>query len=269
MGSMEKQVAIVTGGLGGIGKAVGKLLLERGAVVCLVDARPAASGELEQAFGAAKSRAEAHQCDITDNAALEKLFADVFKRHGSIDIVINNAGVTERPLDGTLAWKLVVDVNLTAVINGTRLGLLYMQEKSKRGGNIINVASMGGLLPMPFSPVYSASKHGVVGFTVSVGKELEFAQVPGAPVVRVNCMCPSFTDTAMAREGIDTSPVMKMLVESQGGLLDASLIGKGMLQLLDDKTKHGAIMRVTQRNGIDYKLERPPPKPLSPKKSKL
>lgn len=106
---------------------------------------------------------------------------------GGVDIVINNAGIAERtPLweDDKGFWKKVIDIDLTAVIEGTRLGIQVLREQG-RGGVIVNTASLAGLYPQPLTPVYSAAKFGVIGLTRSC-KEI-------GDGIRVNAVAPRYT----------------------------------------------------------------------------
>ena len=96
---------------------------------------------------------------------------------------------------------------------------------------------------MPSAPAYSASKHGVVGFTRSLAAQLG-AELPH---LRVHCPCPSYTETALLD---DVDPVA---VDEQGGALPVALVAGGLVRLLtDDALPSGAVMRVTQRNGVDF-----------------
>ncbi len=98
-----------------------------------------------------------------------EMFKAAEKYFGGVDIVVNNAGIAEkRPLwdDDRGVWKKVIDIDLSAVIEGTRLGVLTL-KKQGRGGVIINTASLAGLYPQSMTPVYSAAKFGVIGLTRS------------------------------------------------------------------------------------------------------
>jgi len=113
-----------------------------------------------------------------------------------------------------------------------------------RGGVIINTASMGGLLPMPTSPVYAATKAGVVNFTRSL------AYLASERRIRVNAICPTFTDTPLVRRaGDERVEALKLQV---GGILQPEDIAAGVIELIEDDSRAGAIMRVTVRGGRDY-----------------
>jgi len=130
---------------------------------------------------------------------LEKAIDLTIKTFGRLDIMINNAGVGMKETDylpgekKTLERWPIIDINLTAVINGTILAIQKMKEQ-QTGGVIVNTASMGGLVPMSFSPIYSASKAAVVHFTKSLVHFNDLHKI------RVNAICPSFTETKLSRQ---------------------------------------------------------------------
>jgi 15-hydroxyprostaglandin dehydrogenase (NAD) len=279
-----QRLAVVTGGAAGIGRSISAALLTRGAFVAIadVDEQTGRKAELELGHLIAPERVCFVRCDVRNSAELEGVFKHAiahFERQ-HVDILINNAGVTENAQrlfgnspDDIAHWKRVIDINLTAVIDGCRIAVQYM----KQGGVIINVASMAGL-PQSLrvnpngpvdgvAPVYTASKHGVVGFSRAIA--LHFA--PRG--IRVNVICPAYVDTAMGRLAVENSKLIAGMVKQQG-LLSVDMVTEGMLQLIEDDSKIGAVMRVTPQMGIDYEVyskgrSRPaptdqiPPKPPS------
>jgi NAD(P)-dependent dehydrogenase (short-subunit alcohol dehydrogenase family) len=189
--------------------------------------------------------------DVTNSADLEQLLEEAQTQFSRLDVLCNNAGVGE-PADGLFtedgdpdSFERVVATNLTAVIRGTRLGVLRMRELG-RGGVIVNTASMGGLRPMPASPVYAATKAGVVNFCRSLAYLHEEANI------RVNAICPSFVDTPLLqRAGAEQTAAMASGME----LLSPDLVAQGLVELIHDESRAGAIMRVTSQRGIDYARE--------------
>jgi len=143
----------------------------------------------------------------------------------------------------------VIDINLVAVVDGTRLGFLYMtKNQNSESGVIINVASMAGLLPTPETPVYAASKFGVVGFCRSLSNPSSAAPTTKTVrSVRVNAICPTFVETPMVKAARDHIPNFP-----PGAIVSVGLVVDGMLQLIQDDTKSGAVMRITTQKGIDY-----------------
>lgn len=116
------------------------------------------------------------------------------QRFSRVDIVDNNAGISEIGrgflAPGSRLWEKTLVIDLEAVIRGTQLAVQQLRKQG--GGMIINTASMGGLMPMAMSPVYAASKASVIHFT----RSLAYLADEG---IRVNVICPTFTDTALAR----------------------------------------------------------------------
>jgi NAD(P)-dependent dehydrogenase (short-subunit alcohol dehydrogenase family) len=111
---------------------------------------------------------------------------------------------------------------------------------------IINTASMGGLIPMPMGPVYAATKAGVIHLSRSMAHL-------AAEGIRVNAICPTYTDTPLVRAGGDA--VVEMMKQEVGGILGPEQVAEGVLELIRDDSRAGAVMRVTVRRGIDYVFE--------------
>ncbi len=245
---IDGKVAVVTGGGSGIGRAMCLALAEHGADIVAADLNLAGAEQTAEAVRKLGRKAVAVQCDVTVPAQIGEALAKARSEFGRLDIVCNNAGISNRtPLfeDESGEWVKTVDINLTAVIEGTRQAVRAMQEG--RGGVIVNTASMGGLLPMPGSPVYAATKAGVVNFTRSLAYLAEEANI------RVNAVCPSFTDTPLVREGGEDR--MEEMAKQVGGILQPEDVAQGVVDLVEDDSRAGAIMRVTVRGGRDYAKE--------------
>uniref|UniRef100_A0A182UF80 C2H2-type domain-containing protein n=1 Tax=Anopheles melas TaxID=34690 RepID=A0A182UF80_9DIPT len=129
-------------------------------------------------------------CDISNRAALKQLLErDIIEALGSIDILVNSAGIVESEVPDKL-----IGVNLTGVINSCLIALnLMSRAKGGKGGVIVNVASTAGLEPIPFLPTYCASKHGLIGFTRSLGVEPVYSETG----VKFIIICPGGTRTRM------------------------------------------------------------------------
>lgn len=180
-------VALITGGASGIGAALSRQLAGRGATVVVADRQVELA---RQTAGALRRPGEAHELDVRDAAAFDWLLEDLFARHGRLDYLFNNAGtgVGGEAKDFTLDdWRYVVEVNLMGVIHGVRAA--YPRMIRQGFGHILNTASMAGLLPAPFSTVYGATKHAVVGLSRSLRCE---AKSYG---VRVGALCPGVIRT--------------------------------------------------------------------------
>jgi 3-oxoacyl-[acyl-carrier protein] reductase len=185
---LNDRIAVVTGGAQGIGLAVARRLLESGARVVLWDR----DRKLVEATAAELGgRASAHFVDQTDALAIEAAAKKVAQDHGSIDILVANAGiagsnapVVEYPVE---EWKTIIDVNLNGVFNCCRAVLPFMIEKGY--GRVVNVASIAGKEGNPSAAAYSASKAGVIALTKSLGKET------AALDIAVNCVTPAAART--------------------------------------------------------------------------
>ncbi|CAN7993569.1 unnamed protein product [Ixodes pacificus] len=191
MEDLKGKVALVTGGASGFGKAIEELLLSKGCMVAVLDmdveqGRKTAA-EFQSKYG--KECCVFYKCDVTDDQEFEDCFSKTKSKFGGLDIVVNNAGVA-----GEARWKKIFAINTEAVFCGTLLGFKYMgKDNGHRGGHIINVASVAGLVLLPAIPAYNASKFAVVAMTRSFGTDLHFNRHG----VKVNCICPEPMDTPM------------------------------------------------------------------------
>ena len=237
--------ALITGAGSGIGRATAVALAARGANVVVADIEPFGGDETVKTIRAAGGKATFIRCDATRTASLEAAIAKAVAEFGRLDFAYNNAGVGGEDLfaDNAGPWKLMIDINLAAVIEGTRLAVRQMRSQNS-GGVIINTASMGGLLPMPNSPVYAATKAGVVNFSRSL------AYLALDSRIRVNAICPSYVDTPLVRRGGEER--MNEVAAAVGGILQPEDIAAGVVELIEDDSRAGAVMRVTVRGGRDF-----------------
>lgn len=244
---IQGKTALITGAGSGIGRAAALALACRGASILVADLGEEAGNETVRLITEAGGKAHFQRCDVTDSTQLNAIFAAAVQQFGRLDIVCNNAGIGGESIleDEANTWKKMVDINLTAMLEGTAIAV---RDFRKRGvsGVIINTASMGGLLPMPGSPVYAATKAGVVNFS----RSLAYLADEG---IRVNAICPSFTDTPLVRRDGDAR--VGEITKAMGGILDAEFVAEGFVELVEDDTRAGAIMRVTVQRGRDYARE--------------
>lgn len=169
------KIAVVTGAGSGIGRAVALAMLRSQYRVVLAGRR---SHALESTIAAAEAdggRAIAAPTDVTDPAAVRRLFELVERQCGRLDVLLNNAGmnIPPTPIEEVTVeqWRSVVEVNLTGMFLCTQQALRLMKRQSPRGGRIINNGSISAHVPRPNSAPYTATKHAVTGLTKSTALE--------------------------------------------------------------------------------------------------
>ena len=187
---LKGKVAIITGAAKGIGFATAQRFAQEGAKVIIADINQ----EAVNAAAAQTSNAEGYVMDVTDRASIQSVVDQVMQKHGHIDILINNAGITQdaRLIRMTEAqFDTVIDVNLKGVFNCTQLVVPHMLEAGS--GTVVNASSVVGLYGNFGQTNYSATKFGVIGFTKTWAREL------GPKGIRVNAVCPGFIATEMVK----------------------------------------------------------------------
>ncbi len=181
-------IVIVTGAASGIGAELVRSHIADGDQVIAVDVDSAGLVALEDRFDANWMRT--YSVDVRDAAAMAELVDETIARHGRLDIIYNNAGLgiggKSHELD-VKHWDRAIDVNLRGVVHGTIAALPHLLRQGS--GQIVNTASLAGLIPAPGLAPYGATKHAVVGMTLSM--RVEYA----AAGVGFTAVCPGFTDT--------------------------------------------------------------------------
>jgi len=193
MPEFDGRVAIVTGGSRGIGRAIVKELAARGAAVAFTFSKSEEQAatlvdEVQKAGG----RALPFQADVADTAQADKFARQVKTELGSIDLLVNNAGVTRDKLIMMMSeqdWDLVLDTNLKGAFNMSKPVVSVMVRQ--RRGSILNIASISGIVGMPGQANYSASKAGLIGFTKALAKEV------GKRNITVNALALGLIETEM------------------------------------------------------------------------
>jgi 3-oxoacyl-[acyl-carrier protein] reductase len=217
---LDNKVAVVTGGASGIGRAICERFHREGARVVIADVNAEAGTQAATTLG---GRADAIATDVARSDQVTALFAEVVQRHGTVDVLVNNAGigeiadlhrdrfervfselVTEGRVRSSLAitremtdeaWRRMLEIHLFGTFYCTREALKIMEPRG--AGHIVNIASVAGLAGIPGAPHYGAAKAGIIGFTKSVAPEV----IPSG--VYVNAVAPGVIDTPMVQAAGD------------------------------------------------------------------
>jgi 3-oxoacyl-[acyl-carrier protein] reductase len=193
----EGKSAIVTGGTRGIGKAIVLELVRRGANVAFNYARSADEAErLKQEIEGTGVKVFAAQCDVANTDAAADFVKQAVTEFGTVDFLVNNAGITRDQLILRMKeddWDAVIDTNLKGAWNFSKAVLRPMM-KNEAGGAIVNITSVSGVVGMLGQTNYSASKAGMIGLTKALAKEVASRKIT------VNALAPGMIETEMTAE---------------------------------------------------------------------
>ncbi|MEU9591449.1 SDR family NAD(P)-dependent oxidoreductase [Streptomyces sp. NPDC048219] len=196
MSAQQREVVLVTGATSGIGKAVARQLGRRDGASLYICSR--GEERLNTTLKALREEgvdADGETCDVTRPEDVRRFVASAVERHGPVDVLVNNAGRSGGGATAQLAdelWYDVINANLNSVFLMTKEVLTSGGMLGKNTGRIVNIASTGGKQGVVHAAPYSASKHGVVGFSKALGLEL------ARTGITVNAVCPGFVETPMA-----------------------------------------------------------------------
>ena len=236
---IQGKTAIVTGGSRGIGAATAKKLASLGADIAVIYAgNEAAANAVCEECRAHGVKAEAFQCDVADFAQTKETVALIKEAFGTVDILINCAGITRDKLLAMMRaddFDAVIATNLKGTWNMIRQCCgIFIRNK---GGSIVNVSSVVGLTGNAGQSNYSASKAGIIGLTKSTAKEL------AAKNIRCNAVAPGFIATDMTKDlGGEDSPWLKMIPLARAG--EAEEVAEAIVFLADAAYITGEVLRV-------------------------
>ena len=201
---LENKVAVVTGGGRGIGESISRRLAGEGASIAVCDVMLDNAQKVADELAKLGVKARAYAVNVTDGTAVADVCAKIVADFGRVDVLVNNAGITRDNLLLRMSeadWDLVLDVNLKGAFLFTK-GLVPAMMK-QRGGSIVNIASIVGVMGNAGQANYSASKAGMIGLTKTVAKEY------AKRGVRVNAIAPGFIETAMTAKLTDEQKKMQ------------------------------------------------------------
>ena len=201
---LQGKVAVITGASRGIGLSIARELFKAGAIVYDISRHFEANPEIKRTYTA----------DVNDNASVEMILQTIFREEGKIDIFINNAGFG---IAGTVEnakrddiYRLV-DTNLSAVVNLSRVAIPYLKASK---GRLVNISSVGGVVPLPYQAVYSATKSGVEIFSRALASEVKQYGI------KVVCIMPGdtktgFTSARIVDKDVEQDSVKKAITKAE------------------------------------------------------
>ncbi|XP_041808768.1 15-hydroxyprostaglandin dehydrogenase [NAD(+)]-like [Chelmon rostratus] len=242
--ALNGKIAVVTGAAQGIGNAVTQILLQSGAKVALLDVNETAGKSFKEALDKQyrRDRTLFLSCDVESEEQIKAALQKTVETFGGIDILCNNAGILNEG-----EWEKTVSINLVGLVRVTYLALEHMNKLTGgRGGVVVNIASMAGLGPLLSSPVYTATKHGVVGFT----RAMAAASTASGYGIRFNALCPGFVQTDLFSNLLDKLGQFSHLKDvtqelaDRTGVINASQAAECLLELVTDEMKNGEALVV-------------------------
>jgi NAD(P)-dependent dehydrogenase (short-subunit alcohol dehydrogenase family) len=244
---LEGKRSVVTGAASGLGREVALLFASEGARVVVADLNAAGAEAVADEINGGGTGAVAQACDVTVEDQVQAALDRCRSEWGGLDTLVNNAGVQlEKPLDETTneEYDWIFDVNVRGVFWGCKHAVTMMRESG--GGAIVNTASALSLVSDPFLPVYTASKHAVLGLTRSVG--VGYA----ADGIRCNCVCPGDMQTPMIERYWEATGDPEKARREMASMYPAGQIGqpgevaRAVLFLASDEASYvnGAFMQV-------------------------
>jgi NAD(P)-dependent dehydrogenase (short-subunit alcohol dehydrogenase family) len=230
---MEAEVAVVTGGAGGLGRMITRKLAQQGLVVAIADTDRGAATQLSAELAGLGCRSQFIETDASDSDAIRRVMAQAASL-GAVRVLINNAGgwLAGPQFPESDQWRRCLDLNLVMPMLAAQLAVPLMIN---RGGSIVNVSSAGAWgLQAYGSPEYGAAKAGLIRFTTSVADWVDRYQI------RVNCVVPHWIGLPRAIQEHDQMTEQER--ESSGGLVDPDLVADTVVHLAMDQSSAGRIV---------------------------
>jgi len=230
---LKGRVVVITGSAQGLGRAFANRLLQDGAKVCLSDIHEPAGEDTKKEFQTRYGVDNVHfvRCDVTKLEDLTTLYDEAEKYfEDKVDIWCNNAGINH-----TAGWQKCMDIDIMAVMAGTYLAMDRMnKKKGGRGGIIVNTASAAGIAfgdrdkdRADMNP-YFVAKHGVMALT----KSLSNPEIQEETGVTIQCICPTFTDTNIIKDGLNAAEVRSKIQKNQGGIMTPEYVAEAFHSLI-------------------------------------
>ena len=240
MDRVKDKVAIITGGGSGIGEATAKLMSKEGATIAIADIDDENGKRVAREIKAAGGKAEFWHMNIAEEKEVEKTFADMNKKFGKVNILVNNAGITGKAQatheTSSAEWDAVINVNLRGTFLCTKYAVSYILKAG--GGAIVNVSSIMGMLAGPAIP-YNTSKGGIRNMTKSD------AYMYSRKNIRINSVHPGFIITPLFTKMASKEPDgLDAAIKREGGRIplgrmgEAEEIANGILFLASDEASY-------------------------------
>ncbi len=198
---LKGKVAWISGATSGIGEAVARLFAQEGARVSVVGRRHGLTQKIADEIGKNGGEAVGLAADVADEEAVRASVERTAECFGGIDILINNAGMVDVKLLHEYTaeeWDRVMNVNVKSMFFAFKHALPHLQKRKRSW--VVNVGSISSFVGQARTPVYTTSKHAIIGLTKSLALDY------GAMGLRCNCICPGITDTPMLREHLNATP---------------------------------------------------------------
>jgi len=247
---LENKVVVITGAGSGIGEACATLFSKNGSTVIIADIDLKKAQTVATKLAEQKGKTLALKMDVTDFNEVESVLQKVVDSYGQIDIMVNNAGIMNQLRAPTAEhtfddWDSVIAINQTGVFYCLKASLKHMMHQGH--GRIVNIASLAGLKASGHNLAYSASKFAVVGMTKS--SAMEYAPYN----IRINAVCPSYTQTPMLDAVVENQPgIDKKLLRfiPMGRFAEADEIAEAVIWLASDQSKFITGQTITIDGGL-------------------